>query len=61
MLAVLVVAEWSHLTWAERYKNYNPNLPFWYSEWIDLHTAADFESVCILPARSTGCYLGRFE
>ncbi|GLQ34186.1 aminopyrimidine aminohydrolase [Amylibacter marinus] len=45
MLAVLVVAEWSYLTWADRYTNYAPDLPFWYSEWIDLHTGAGFEGV----------------
>lgn len=37
MLAVLVVAEWTYLSWAERYENYDENLPFWFSEWIDLH------------------------
>lgn len=45
MLAVLVVAEWSYLTWANRYKAYSPDLPFWFSEWIDLHTGDIFESV----------------
>lgn len=45
MLAVLVVAEWSYLSWADRYKAYDPDLPFWFSEWIDLHTGDGFESV----------------
>jgi thiaminase/transcriptional activator TenA len=45
MLAVLTVAEWSYLTWANRYKNYSADLPFWFSEWIDLHTGDGFESV----------------
>ncbi|MEO9896570.1 MAG: TenA family protein [Paracoccaceae bacterium] len=45
MLAVLIVAEWSYLTWANRYKTYNADLPFWFSEWIDLHTGEGFESV----------------
>ena len=45
MLAVLVVAEWSYLTWATRYKAYDANLPFWFSEWIDLHTGEGFEAV----------------
>lgn len=45
MLAVLVVAEWSYLTWASRYTNYSDELPFWFSEWIDLHAGAGFEAV----------------
>lgn len=45
MLAVLVVAEWSYLTWANRYKAYDPDLPFWFSEWIDLHVGDGFEGV----------------
>lgn len=45
MLAILVVAEWSYLTWADRYKSYEVNLPFWFSEWIDLHTGEGFEAV----------------
>ena len=45
MLAVLTVAEWSYLTWANRYKDYDANLPFWFSEWIDLHTGDGFEAV----------------
>ncbi len=45
MLAVLVVAEWGYLTWADRYKNYDSDLPFWYAEWIDLHTGLGFEAV----------------
>ena len=45
MLAVLIVAEWSYLTWANRYKAYSADLPFWFSEWIDLHTGEGFESV----------------
>ncbi|PYG25544.1 TenA family protein [Pelagimonas varians] len=45
MLAVLIVAEWSYLTWANRYKTYSADLPFWYSEWIDLHTGEGFENV----------------
>lgn len=45
MLAVLVVAEWSYLAWASRYVPYPADLPFWFSEWIDLHTGDGFESV----------------
>ena len=45
MLAVLVVAEWSYLTWANRYVAYSPDLPFWFSEWIELHCGDGFEGV----------------
>lgn len=45
IMAVLIVAECSYLTWANRYKNYSADLPFWFSEWIDLHTGEGFESV----------------
>lgn len=45
MLAVLVVAEWSYLSWGERYVGYDRNLPFWFAEWIDLHSGDGFEGV----------------
>lgn len=45
MLAVLTVAEWSYLSWAERYHPPHPDLPFWFSEWIDLHSGPGFEAV----------------
>jgi len=45
MLAVLVVAEWSYLTWASRYETYDADLPFWFSEWIDLHVGDGFAGV----------------
>ena len=45
MLAVLVVAEWTYLSWAEQYTQYSDDLPFWFSEWIDLHSGEGFESV----------------
>jgi thiaminase/transcriptional activator TenA len=45
MLAVLIVAEWSYLTWADRYKSYSVDLPFWFSEWIDLHTGEGFKNI----------------
>ena len=44
MLAVLTVAEWSYLSWADRVKQHRP-ANFWHAEWIDLHTGAYFESV----------------
>lgn len=45
MLAVLVVAEWTYLSWAERYVDYSEDLPFWFSEWIDLHSGPGFAAV----------------
>lgn len=45
MLAVLVVAEWSYLSWGERYVGYADDLPFWFAEWIDLHSGPGFEGV----------------
>lgn len=45
MLAVLVAAEWTYLSWAERYVDYPDDLPFWFAEWIDLHAGTGFEAV----------------
>lgn len=45
MIAVLLVAEWSYLTWGERYTDYADDLPFWFAEWIDLHSGEGFEGV----------------
>jgi thiaminase/transcriptional activator TenA len=48
MVAVLAVAEGTYLGWADRVAKTvptNPPLDFWFSEWIDLHTGAYFESV----------------
>lgn len=45
MLAVLVVAEWSYLSWAAPHWPRSPDLPFWLGEWIDLHAGAGFEGV----------------
>lgn len=45
MLAVLIVAEWTYLSWAEQFTDYSEDLPFWFSEWIDLHSGDGFESV----------------
>jgi thiaminase/transcriptional activator TenA len=44
MLAVLTVAEWSYLSWADRVKDRNP-VAFWHAEWIELHSGTYFESV----------------
>ncbi len=45
MLAVLTVAEWSYLDWAAPHAPPSPDLPFYFSEWIDLHSGAGFEGV----------------
>lgn len=46
MLCVLVVAEWSYLSWGDRVKaQRSPDKPFWCNEWIDLHSGEYFESV----------------
>ena len=45
MVAVLCVAEWSYLEWATPFAPPEPDLPFYFSEWIDLHAGDYFESV----------------
>lgn len=45
MLAVLVVAEWIYLDWADPYADRVPDLPFWLGEWITLHAGPDFAGV----------------
>ena len=45
MLAVLVVAEWVYLSWATPFNPPKPNLPFYFSEWITLHSGKGFEGV----------------
>ncbi|MEI4233824.1 TenA family protein [Roseovarius sp. D22-M7] len=45
MLAVLVVAEWSYLDWATPHADKADGLPFWFGEWISLHSGAGFEGV----------------
>ena len=45
MLAVLVVAEWSYLSWASPHADKAGDLPFWFGEWITLHSGAGFEGV----------------
>lgn len=45
MLAVLVVAEWVYLEWASPFENRAENLPFWFGEWITLHSGVGFEGV----------------
>ncbi|MEI4487227.1 TenA family protein [Frigidibacter sp. MR17.14] len=45
MLAVLVVAEWSYLSWASPHHPADAALPFWLGEWITLHAGPGFEAV----------------
>ncbi len=45
MLAVLVVAEWSYLSWASPHADKAEGLPFWFGEWITLHSGTGFEGV----------------
>ena len=45
MLAVLVVAEWSYLDWATPHADRADDLPFWFGEWIALHSGEGFEGV----------------
>ncbi len=45
ILAVLVVAEWVYLEWAAPHADRADDLPFWFGEWITLHSGAGFEDV----------------
>lgn len=45
MLTVLVVAEWSYLSWAQPVHPPKADLPFYFSEWITLHAGDEFEAV----------------
>ncbi|MBO9449627.1 TenA family protein [Tropicibacter sp. R16_0] len=45
MLAVLVVAEWTYLSWATPVNPPREDLPFWFAEWITLHAGDGFEGV----------------
>ena len=45
MIAVLVVAEWSYLSWATPHNPPSQDLPFYFAEWIALHAGEGFESV----------------
>lgn len=47
MLALLVVAEGSYSDWAERAKRLSSSyeLPFYYAEWITLHSGPEFSAV----------------
>lgn len=45
MVAVLCVAEWVYLSWAEPVVDVVRSLPFYFGEWITLHSGEYFESV----------------
>ena len=45
MLAVLVVAEWSYQSWGERVLPFAVQAPFYYREWVDLHSGGYFGAV----------------
>ena len=45
MVAVLCVAEWVYLSWAEPVVDAVTSLPFYFGEWITLHSGEYFESV----------------
>ena len=45
MIAVLVVAEWTYLSWATPYYPPEEDLPFYFAEWITLHAGEGFEAV----------------
>ena len=43
VLAVLLAAEWSYLTWGKACDDQRPP-QFWLAEWIDLHASPGFEA-----------------
>lgn len=45
MIAVLVVAEWIYLDWADPHAHRAADLPFWLGEWITLHAGDGFAGV----------------
>lgn len=45
MLAVLVVAEWSYMSWGERVLPKAVAGPFYFREWVELHSGEYFGSV----------------
>lgn len=47
MIAVLSVAEWTYLDWASPHADKAANLPFWFGEWITLHSGPGFEGVVV--------------
>ncbi|SMX36778.1 TenA family protein [Octadecabacter ascidiaceicola] len=45
MLSVLVVAEWIYLDWATPFDDRADDLPFWFGEWVTLHSGEGFTQV----------------
>lgn len=45
MVAVLSVAEGTYLEWASPHHPHDPDLPFYFGEWITLHSGEGFEAV----------------
>lgn len=45
MIAVLCVAEWVYLSWADNVEYDSESLAFYFQEWINLHKGEYFESV----------------
>ncbi|PWQ96004.1 TenA family protein [Leucothrix arctica] len=45
MVAVLCVAEWVYLSWADQVEYDSETLPFYFQEWVTLHKGEYFESV----------------
>lgn len=45
MIAVLCVAEWVYLSWAQPLVESVESLPFYFGEWITLHSGEYFESI----------------
>ncbi|MGO3345110.1 MAG: TenA family protein [Marinomonas sp.] len=45
MVAVLCVAEWIYLSWAQPLVKSVDSLPFYFGEWITLHSGEYFESI----------------
>lgn len=45
MVSVLTATEWSYLAWATPFDPPNPDLPFYFAEWISLHAGDGFEGV----------------
>lgn len=45
MIAVLSVAEWTYLSWASPHAPPRADLPFYFAEWITLHSGEGFEAV----------------
>mmetsp|Transcript_8321 Transcript_8321/g.10912 ORF Transcript_8321/g.10912 Transcript_8321/m.10912 type:complete len:229 (+) Transcript_8321:77-763(+) len=45
MLSVIVVCEWTYLTWADKVKDKTKRDDFCTYEWVDLHSGPEFEGI----------------